>query len=182
MAFQSTILNRQAAGIPGELAFEGPLRATPAMLNSASEANNVFGRLFTVQEAPAESIHEGLRVQAGGTGMIVGILANPKAHVQHSANFEAGASLPNGVIADFVEMGALFVDLAGGPHVPGSRVVYATATGILSAVAPTATAAGTGNAFLPGAKVIRYVSSNTAPYDGLAVIQLTDPLSAIPLA
>lgn len=176
MAFQTSVNARMGAGIPGELAFEGPLRATPAMLNTTSAANNVFGRFFTVATngVPTDSIHEGLKVQAGGTGAPVGFLANPKEHVLVEADgFTASLDLPNGVIASFVSMGYLFVDLANAGN-PGDQVAYDTATGILRAVAPGSAAPG-GSALIPTATVYRYAASVTAPYDGLAVIRVTDP-------
>jgi hypothetical protein len=172
MPFQTSVLDNMAAGIPGELAFEGPLRATPAMLQSPAAANNVFGRAFTIQTVPTEAIEEGLRVRAGGTGAFVGILANPKAHVQSEGDYAVDPSLPNGVIADFVEMGYLFVKLLNA-STPGQQVVYNTTTGELSAIAAGGTP-GAGTALVPGATVYRYTGSITAPYDGLAVIRLTN--------
>lgn len=172
MAFQTSVQPQQGAGLPGEMAFWGPLRATPAMLESANAANNVFGRWFTIAEVPTVSVEEGLRAQAGGTGAPLGLLANPKEHVSAVEGYDYTYALPNGVIAGFAKMGEYFVRLTNAAQ-PGNDVVYNTTTGVLSAIAAGGTP-GAGTALVPNAKVIRYAGSITAPFDGLAVISLTN--------
>lgn len=177
MAFQTSVNARMGAGIPGELAFEGPLRATPAMLDSTAPANNVFGRFFTdrgtVQADPAASA---ISAQAGGTGAPIGFLANPKEHVLAEAQgFNPTNALPNGVVASFVSMGYLFVTLTNDDRTaaPGDQVAYQTATGELISVAP-GDAAPAGAALIPTAIVYRYRAEGVE--DGaLAVIRVTDP-------
>lgn len=46
MAFQSTVYIDQAFGVPGDLIFDGPQRATSAIVNSSSVANTI-GNFFT---------------------------------------------------------------------------------------------------------------------------------------
>jgi hypothetical protein len=163
--FQSTVRELLANGVVGELAFEGPLRAQPANLNSASAANNVIGRAFTFTEQGVAA--------AGGTGAFAGILANPKAYALQGTT--AGGSLaptlalPNGAIGEFVTMGIMYVTLPAVADI-GALVIYATATGILSTVPAGTTDAGVGNAFVPNAVVSHY--DVTAA--GLAVITLTN--------
>lgn len=177
MAFQSAVNARIGAGIPGELAYEGPLRATPAVAVTADPVNNVFGRAFTITTVPTTSIEEGLRVSAGGTGVFLGILSNPKEHVTASEGWDYEFSLPNGVVASFVDMGMLFVKLTNAAQ-PGQGVAFDNATGELSAIA-AGTAPAAGSTVIHGAQVIRYAGSTTAPFDGLAVIQLTSGVAPV---
>lgn len=181
MPFQSYVQPRMGAGIPGELAFEGPLRATPAMLASTAAANNVFGRFFTIADdgAPADPNAGALSVQAGGTGAPAGFLANPKEHVlAESQGFNPTGALPNGVVASIVSMGHLFVTLTNAAS-PGDQVAYLTGTGELVAVPPGG-AVPAGAVLIPTATVYRYDASVTAPFDGLAVVRVTDPNLTIP--
>ncbi|HKO36331.1 MAG TPA: hypothetical protein VJV21_07605, partial [Pyrinomonadaceae bacterium] len=64
--FQSAVNFDQGAGIVGELAFEGPLRALALILNSADAADNVFGRAFCYVAGSEE------QAEAGGTGAFAG--------------------------------------------------------------------------------------------------------------
>ena len=50
MTFQATVYDNIGFGVVGELFLDGPLRAQPGRLDSASAANNVIGRAFTVKE------------------------------------------------------------------------------------------------------------------------------------
>jgi len=126
MAFPTTVNTAQAYGIPGELAFEGPLRAKAMILDSADAAYNVFGRAFTTKS-------EGV-AQAGGTGPFAGILANPKTAV--SFGTAAGGPLapsnvlPNGAVQDIADMGIMYVTLAAAAKIH-DRVFYDNVTGIL---------------------------------------------------
>lgn len=173
MPFQTSVDSRIPNGIPGELAFHGPLRAAPGVLNSAAPANNVFGRAFTIEENPDQVLREGTRVQAGGTGVFYGLMSNPKEHVLLSGTaFTPEFSLPNGHVASFVTMGQIYVDFDAAAN-PGDQVAFVNTTGALVPLAPGASPAA-GQTLIVRAKVIRYLGSVTAPYNGLAVVQLTD--------
>lgn len=173
MPFQTEVDDRIANGIPGELAFDGPLRAAPGVLNTTTVANNVFGRAFTIQTNPDEVLHEGTVVQAGGTGVFYGLMSNPKEHVLVSGSaYEAEFFLENGLVASFVHMGQIYVDFDAAAT-PGDQVAFVQATGALVPLAPAASP-GAGQTLIARAKVIRYLGSVTAPYNGLAVVQLTD--------
>lgn len=174
--FQSTVLYDIAAGVVGELAFEGPLNAQPLILNSTDAANNVFGRAFT---HPASS--EG-QAQAGGTGFFAGILANPKEHV--GAGTSAGGTLAatmtlrNGEVASFVqETPGIFVSLPSAAEI-GDHVIYNNTTGALDSVAFDAPAPD-GWTRVPTGVVVRY--RITAGGGGLAVMAMTGPV-AVPSA
>lgn len=168
--FQSTVRSDIGFGIVGELAFEGPMNAQPAILNSPDAANNVFGRAFT---------HLGPEgtVTAGGTGVFAGIMGCPKEHANRGTlaggTLADSLVLPNGETAAFVQATpGIIVTLPAGAVDIGDQVIYATATGILD-TQPPGTAPGAGNALIPGATVVRYEKSATA---GLAVIALVGPM------
>lgn len=177
--FPSTVNSDIAAGVVGELAFEGPLNGTPGVLNSGDATNNVIGRAFTYVSASAAPI--GLHakaVQAGGTTPFCGILANPKAYANRGTTaggtLAASMVLPNGEIGEFVQhTPGIFVNFAVAANV-GDQVVYANATGILAPLAPGAAVPG-GSTLIPGAVVVR--EPTTAPGGvGLAIIALNGPL------
>lgn len=168
--FQSIVRSDIAAGVVGELAFEGPLNAQPAILNSADAANNVIGRAFTHLAAEGE-------VTAGGAGVFAGILAAPKSYASGGTaaggTLAASMTLRNGEIGEFVQgTPGIYVALPAAAANIGDQVIYATATGILATQAP-GTAPGAGNALIPGATVVRYEKGGTA---GLAVIALNGPV------
>lgn len=160
MAFQSTITGAQAYGIPGELAFEGPLRAQAAVLNSADAANNVFGRYFTLS---AEGV-----AQAGGAGSIGGILANPKGSVSYGTTANGPlaptSTIANGEIGELVTSGIIYVTLPGAAAL-GDAIKYNTTTGILGSGAP-----GAGEAAVPNARVSHFTVAGA----GLAVITINN--------
>jgi len=175
--FPSTVAMDIAAGNVGELAFEGPLNAQPAILNSADAANNVVGRAFTHLAAEGQ-------VTAGGAGVFAGILANPKAYASRGTvaggTLAPTLTLANGETGEFVQMTpGIFVTLPAAAANIGDQVIYATATGILATQVP-GTAPGAGNAIVPGATVVRYEKSGVA---GLAVIALNGPAlgTAVPV-
>lgn len=138
MTFQSTINYDYGFGVPGEVTRDGPLRAHTGYLNTTSAANNVFGRVFTLNG-------DGKTVGAGGTGAIWGILSNPKQHVSFgtAANGPLAPSfaLPNNVVADFAEFAKITVALAG-THAatPGVQLQFAQADGQISVPAVAGTA------------------------------------------
>lgn len=168
MAFPTTVRADIAVGFVGDLAFEGPLKAEPAVLDSADAADNVIGRAFTGTGTDGEA-------RAGGTGYFVGILAN-KAEYTTAGTAAGGALAPtttlrNGEVGDFVRQCAgIFVTLADA-FAPGYYVIYNATTGVLNSI-PQGTAVPGGWALVPGGSVVRYSSAS----GGLAVIALSDDL------
>lgn len=152
MAFQSTLPAQIGAGIPGEIAFDGPSRGGSATLRSADAANNRVGRALTLVaggaatgswqtgSAGAANPH-GIIAQAGGAGVFVGILASPKNYA--TAGTLAGGALastmvlPNEVQGEYVSSGEVFVELPAAAAV-GDVVYYLTADGSLVTAAPGA--------------------------------------------
>ena len=164
MAFPSVVRADQATGIPGELAFEGSMRAKPAILVSPDAANNIIGARYCTMTA------EGV-ARAGGTGALGGILANPKAYASFgtSAGGPLGASmvLPNNLNVELVyDTPGIFVTLPAAAAI-GDEVLYNTTTGALSTQAPGATP-GAGLARVPNA----YVDHRTVAEAGVAIIRL----------
>ena len=151
MAIRNSITAMRTA-VTGTLAFDGPQRAVALTLDSASEANNVFGRAFTYKtEATA---------QAGGAGAFAGIMTNPHAYAIDQVTAK------NGTSGEFLHMGEVFVLLTNSttPAI-GNKVYFVPATGAL-----TTTAAG--NTEIKGAVVSRHTPvAETGGH--LAVVSLT---------
>lgn len=165
---QSTIAADIPWGVIGELAFEGPLNAAPARL----VADGTIGRFFT-RDANGDAVQ-------GGTGALLGVLANPKVYANRSgllenANFVVSANS----IGEFVEKTpGIWVNLTGpNPIKVGMKVAYITATGVLTAYDQSGTLPG-GSVEIPGAVVVRY---NSTPAANLACIALNGPV-AVPTA
>ena len=148
MSFQSTVRANQASGVPGEIAFDGPKRALPAILNSADAAYNIIGATAFTYSTEVAATGGGVplaRVVAGGLGVFAGILANPKVYASGGTN--AGGTLaptmtlPNGTEAELVQMGEMWVTVPGAANV-GDPVQYNTTTGVLSTVPKTVSGTG----------------------------------------
>lgn len=168
MAFQTSVIGDIRSGLVGEIAFDGPTRAVPAMLDSgAGAANNIIGRVFTYLDKAVES------VQAGGTGTFAGIFVMPKTHTLRGT--AAGGTLadsllvPDGTPGEFLQMGYVYVSLATTGAVIGSPLKYNTTTGAIDFGAP-----GAGEAAIPNAVVDRHNASPTATGAFLAVAKLTN--------
>lgn len=181
MTLQSAVNANMGFGVVGELFLEGPLRAQPARLNSGTPANNIVGRAFTVQADATGSYDttadpKALAVQAGGTTVFAGILANPKVYalLGTAANGTLAASLvlPNNTMVELVqETAGLIVSLPAAAAI-GDWVYYLNADGSLLTAAP-----GTGNApasstRVPNGRVTRYGIAAA----GLAVIEFNAAL------
>lgn len=144
--FQSVVNQTQALGVIGGLYSDAPLVADAATILSSDAAQNIIGRAFTlttgavVDPAPSNASI----VQAGGTGVFFGILANSKVYAsQGTAGDPLGATLalPNYTIGEFVTEGELIVALPAGANI-GDLVTYNTLTGELGSVAPQVTFTG----------------------------------------
>lgn len=129
---QSSVTNEfLATGIPGEFSRSGNQETRGAILNSASEANNVVGRaVLTVAGNDNE-------VGVAADGNFAGILSSPKTGVR--ANLDPQAFLPNDSQVEVAERGYLFVTLPGAAAI-GDFVYYSDTTGALATAAPAATA------------------------------------------
>lgn len=154
MAIPYTAINQLVSGIPGEQAFDGPVRALSALLDTTTEANNVFGRAFTYKDEAVES------VQAGGTGLFAGLMINPKIYL-----LDVDYAY-NGTQAEFGFMGEWFVQLTTTGGTIGDPIYFVNATGELG----HGTAAE-GQTQIAGAVISRHNVSPETPT--LAVVRLT---------
>ena len=154
MPIPYTAINELVSGIPGEQAFDGPVRALTALLDTETESNNVFGRAFTYSDESVES------VQAGGTGLFAGLLINPKAYlldVEYARN---------GTQAEFGFMGEWYVQLTTTGGTIGDPIYFVNETGELGHGT-----AGAGQTQIPNAVISRHNVSPQTPT--LAVVRLT---------
>jgi hypothetical protein len=165
MSFQSAVQLQQGFGVPGEMFTDGPYRAQSFIINSASAAYNIIGATaFTLTS-------QGLAA-AGGTGVYVGILANPKvAPLQGTSSsvLTPTLTLPNYAQADIVSMGSLIVTLPAAAAI-GDYVIFDNTTGALSTITP-GTAVPSGKTLANA--VVDYFTVTGA---GLAVITLSSVL------
>ena len=160
MAFPSSVISLLVSGIPGEIAFDAPYTGITAIVDTTTEANNVFGRAFTYKTESVES------VQAGGTGLFAGLMVNPKAHAINTLAATTD-SVSNGRVAEFCVKGEVYVLLTAGTSVTiGDAVYFVNATGALGAGN-----AGIGETQIAGATVVRH-NPSAANAPSLAVVRL----------
>ena len=160
MAFPSSVISLLVSGIPGEIAFDAPYTGITAIVDTTTEANNVFGRAFTYKTESVES------VQAGGTGLFAGLMVNPKAHAINTLAATTD-SVSNGRVAEFCVKGEVYVLLSVGTAVTiGDPVFFVNADGTLGA----GTAAA-GQTQIAGATVVRH-NPSAANAPSLAVVRL----------
>lgn len=160
MAFPSSVISDLVSGIPGEIAFDAPYTGITAIVDTTTEANNVFGRAFTYKNEAVES------VQAGGTGLFAGLMVNPKAHAINTLAATTD-SVSNGRVSEFCVKGEVYVLLSAGTAVTiGDPVFFVNADGTLGA----GTAAA-GQTQIAGATVVRH-NPSAANAPSLAVVRL----------
>lgn len=165
MGFQSTVRIDQTTGIVGDIAFNGPMRAEPGILNTTTASNNVIGRAFT-HVASSDT-----QIAAGGTGAFAGILINSKEYTTSgttNGTLDATTTLPNNTTVSYLTMGYVFVSLSGAANI-GDDVHFVQSTGALLAATAGSAPAG-GNTKVPNASVVFYNTSGA----GLAVIRLNN--------
>ena len=160
MAFPSSVISDLRSGVVGEISFDAPYTGIAAVANSASAANNVFGRAFTYVDESVEIIG------AGGTGLFAGILVNPKAF--SVTTVDGGTdSVPNGTPVEVMREGECFVLLLAGTGVTiGDGVYFVNADGTLGAGT-----AGAGQTQIAGATVFRH-NPSAANAPSLATIRI----------
>jgi hypothetical protein len=159
MAFPSTVVSDLVSGIPGEISFDAPYTGIAAVINSASAANNVFGRAMTYINEAVETIG------AGGTGKFAGILVNPKTSA-FGVIGDTSDTVPNGTPVSTMFEGECYVLLSTGTTVTiGDAVFFVNATGELGVGT-----AGAGQTQIVGAQVFRHNVSVETPL--LATIRI----------
>lgn len=139
-AFQSTINVELGFGIVGEVYDNGPRRGNNYELNSASAANNVIGRAFTVLTSDTGDGKQAGTAGAGGTGAFAGILANPKSYASFGTSADTLAPslvLPNTTLAEFLTMADIIISVPAACAI-GDTVYYDNTTGVLGTMPSTA--------------------------------------------
>ena len=177
MAFQSNVRQFMTSGVVGEVVLDGAVRSRGVILNSVNEANNVVGRALTYSNANAD----GVRVEAGGTGVFAGILTHSKQYA--ALGTQAGGALaptltiPNNsqVEATYFATG-VYVELTCNQNQVisiGDKVAFNQTNGVLIAF-PANQNAPAGHTEIVGARVIEQnvVGPTTQPFSVLAVIEL----------
>lgn len=162
--FQSTVARTLGFGVPGEQFLDGPRRAAPFILESNGVPNIIGATAYT---STADSV-----AVAGGTGIYVGILVNPKTYA--TAGTSSGGALAANMQLPDQSNGELMTESAGlivtlpNTAAVGDKIIFSQATGAISSITP-ATSIPTGSTLIAGATVTRF----TVAAAGLAVIQMT---------
>jgi hypothetical protein len=170
---QTTIAFLAPLGVPGERFDDSPSRAQSYIINSASAANNVFARGFSITG-------EGTAAAGNTTAdkIFAGILVNPKQHYSlgtSSGTLNPSLTLPNNVQGDLATMGSYIVTLLN-TAVIGNEVIMRNTDGVLDSIAPgVALPVG----WSPAYATVSYFTATPA---GLAVITLTPTLQIPVLA
>lgn len=173
--FQQTLNGNIAAGIPGELAFDGPLRASPGFIDGAANAANCFLGRFYTKNRDTGLYQPGGDMVANDDLLFGGIAGTPKEMIGYGTT-AGGPLAPSlavkpGSLATFFEMGMVNVAMAA-PCQEGDIAVYTIATGVISTVPPESI--GTLPATqqqIPNAVVYRVVASAAGD---VACIKLTN--------
>lgn len=155
--FQSVVRPDQAFGLPGEIAFDSPLRAQPGVIAAAvAQGARIIGYFYTKSAVTGEYTPGGT---LGGDVIFGGIAAMPK-------EFASGGTAAGGALAPtlalpinekptFVEMGMINV-LATAPCKYGDGILYDIASGQIKGTLQDRTATPpVGQAFIPNASVYR---------------------------
>lgn len=147
--FQSTVNIYNAIGLPGEIAFSGPMRASPYDLSSAG-VPNVIGYAYTATSGasptPVGGSPNAGTAKVGGTGVFAGILISPKEYASFGTTaggpLAASIVLPDNAIGYMLTMGYVYANIPGPANV-GDLVTYDPLTGALNSIVPTTTFTGT---------------------------------------
>ena len=141
---QKTVGNYQLGlGRTGEFRKSDNQRTQGAILTSATEANNIVGRV--VKHVASNDIQVGI----AASGNLAGILGFPKSSVRPT--LDPQAFLSNGTQCEFIEAGYVIVELPAVAAI-GDFVYYSDTDGTLITAAP-GVAPAAGHTRLPGGKV-----------------------------
>lgn len=166
MAFQSAVAIFLGFGVVGDIFLDTPAKIDPAILNSVSAANNVFGRAFTYNADG--TVAAGLGAGAANT-VFAGILVNSKEHsTAGDANgaLDPTLTLMNNEVAAFLKGGSPIVTLPATANI-GDVVYFDNVTGVLGSMIASGTLPS-GKTLIQGAMVDRYDTTGSS----LAVLAL----------
>jgi hypothetical protein len=169
---QSTVRLDLGYGLPGEVAYDGPMRAQMGQIDpAATAANCLFGSTFFTLNDTTGLMEPGgdLTVSTNSYG---GLLCNPKQYASLGTPgnpLAATMQATPGNDYSFGEMGFFFVQSANG-GTAGNVLAYVVATGQISAYA-TVGAIPEGSQQVPNAVVSRMLAA-TSP--GIIVAKFTN--------
>ncbi len=140
--FQSKVNIFNSFGIAGDLALDGPMRASPYILVS-TPILNVIGNAYTITDNANPNPAGGSSVAGiatcGGSGAFAGFLVNPKSYASVGTGGNPLAPtlvVPDNTIGELLTMGQIFANLPG-PANAGDIVTFDPLTGNLNSIAPT---------------------------------------------
>jgi hypothetical protein len=136
--FQSSVRYDMTYGVPGDLRYDGPMRADRGFLNSASAAYNIVGATAFTQYSDGTYKAGGVIANDNPFG---GILCNPKVYASYgtTANgpLAATTTLANNVMGEFLQSGYMVASIGAACN-PGDWLLYDNTTGALSTIDPVA--------------------------------------------
>lgn len=145
MSLQSAVNIYNALGIPGDVAFSGPIRSQPANIDSNGSEPNVIGYAYTITAQsnpdPVGDAPNAITAQVGGTGTFAGILINSKEYASFGTTagpLEPTLNLPDNSLGELMFMGEVYVEIPGAAVI-GDLVYYDNTTGALGTVSPNVT-------------------------------------------
>ena len=156
MAFQTSVNQKLAVGVPGDFYDESPRRTDPYTIASSSAGS--IGKAYTIDSTDPS------KVNLGGSGVFGGIAINSK----EFARSGLGASMDFAQYdeCELCTMGRIWVSVAGDVAV-GNAAYFNTTTGVITAAASGETIEGSTE--IAGSKFILVNASSTEP---MCVLQL----------
>lgn len=149
MPFQTTVPIYNTPGMPGDLAYTGPIRSTIYNLNSAnSTPSNTVGNVFTITNGgnpdPLGAAPNAGVARVGGTGKFAGILVNSKEYALYATSgipLNPTLNLPDNTVGSLMTMGEVWVNVENQPSV-GDLAYYDSTDGSISTMPATTTFVG----------------------------------------
>jgi len=135
MAYQSAVSSFfTAPAVPGEIIFNGPAPSVESrIINSSAATDNVFGYVLT--EVSGGDVQTGAVARTGGTGVVAGILVQPKAAATFGTTaggpLAATLVLPDNSTSQVLKQGRVAVVLPNASNI-GDVVTYNTTTGAIA--------------------------------------------------
>lgn len=196
--FQSNVNYQYASGLPGEIAADGPLRASSfRLVNNIAQAAGTKGIGFGYAFSYANTVNAGAafatdvgnpdnlaytQVAVPGAGaatdVFAGILIHPKEHALVGGSngpLSPVYQLPNGTWGELCRMGILWALVTTGATAgfgqAGNRLCYSIVDGTLQAFAGADTALPANCIAIPGAQLLSNIGINQTQV--LAKIELT---------
>jgi len=150
---QTQVNKNLANGVVGEFYDNSPKKVDTYILESGA-VDNVVGHAYT-------SSSEGIAV-AGGAGLFVGLLVNPKQYVNFNIGLGATNVVANSTQASLSKMGRVWADVGSTGNV-GDSVYFDNTTGALGVGT-----AGTGQTQIENCKVFYH----SFEFNSLCVLEL----------